>query len=132
MHVIVKGPAELHGPPRFRSVLIDSTHKRWMTATLTVGGIGVAVYLVLAQYMPGGLTGGSSVGLWYGTIGTGLMIYAGLLASPSQAAGAEVDRLAPRLAQRSPLARLAQRRLSGAPTVVSAGAVRWNSFSGWQ
>src|SRR4029077_9100449 len=44
-------------------------------------GVALALYLVLAHDVPDGLTGGSSVGLWYGTIGTGLMVYAGLLAA---------------------------------------------------
>jgi hypothetical protein len=62
-------------------LLIDSTHKRWIIATLAAAAIALAVYLVIARTTPGGLRGGSTAGLWYGVIGTGLMVYAGLLAA---------------------------------------------------
>lgn len=39
------------------------------------------VYLVLNQLRPGGLTGGSVAGLWFGILGSLLMIYAGLLSA---------------------------------------------------
>jgi hypothetical protein len=41
----------------------------------------MAGYLVLDRSTPGGLTGGSTVGLWYGILGSALMVYAGLLAA---------------------------------------------------
>jgi hypothetical protein len=62
-------------------LLIDSTHKRWFYVTLVLGGASLAVYLVLRRLNPGGLTGGSTVGLWYGVIGSALMVYAGLLSA---------------------------------------------------
>jgi hypothetical protein len=62
-------------------VLIDSTHKRWFWVTLLLAAAAVAVYLALASRAPGGLTGGSTTGLWYGVLGAGLMVYAGLLAA---------------------------------------------------
>jgi hypothetical protein len=61
-------------------VLIDATHKRWILATIAVAAVALTLYLLLAR-LSGGLTGGTTVGLWYGIIGTGLMIYAGLLAA---------------------------------------------------
>jgi hypothetical protein len=62
-------------------LLLDSTHKRWCYVTLVLGVAALAVYLVLFHLSPGGLTGGSTVGLWYGVIGSALMIYAGLLSA---------------------------------------------------
>jgi hypothetical protein len=60
-------------------LLIDTTHRRWMlvTAALAVGL--TAAYVWLYRRAPGGLTGGSPVGLWYAAIGSGLMVFAGLL-----------------------------------------------------
>ncbi len=62
-------------------MLIDSTHKRWSLATAVVAVAAFVCYVVVARATPGGLTGGSSVGLWYGIIGSALMVYAGLLAA---------------------------------------------------
>jgi hypothetical protein len=63
-----------------RHLLIDSTHKRWFCTTLVLAVAALAGYLVL-DYLRGGLTGGSTVGLWYGVVGSGLMVYAGLLSA---------------------------------------------------
>src|SRR3954451_2142944 len=78
------GSPRVHGGATGRSgraVLIDATHKRWAGAALALGAAAVAVYELLARGAPGGLTGGSAAGLWYGVIGSGLMVYAGLLAA---------------------------------------------------
>ena len=47
-------------------MLIDATHKIWIggTAALAVGAL--ALYAGLSRNTPGGLTGGSTTGLWYG------------------------------------------------------------------
>jgi hypothetical protein len=60
-------------------LLIDTSHRRWglVTAFLAVGL--TAAYLWLYRRAPGGLTGGSPVGLWYAVIGSLLMVFAGLL-----------------------------------------------------
>ncbi len=50
-----------------------------MTGALAALALGT--YLWLASTTPGGITGGSTVGLWYGAAGSALMIYAGLLAA---------------------------------------------------
>jgi hypothetical protein len=52
-------------------VLIDSRHKKWF--------VGTAFYLYGYLATPGGLTGGSVVGLWYGIAASALMVYAALL-----------------------------------------------------
>ena len=62
-------------------MLIDSTHRRWVLVCTVVAVAAVAVYLVWDWVTPGGLTGGSTIGLWYGTVGSVLMIWAGLLSA---------------------------------------------------
>lgn len=62
-------------------MLIDRHHKQWIGATLTVGLIALGFYLLVYIFTPGGLTGGSLIGMWYGIIGSGLMVYAGLLSA---------------------------------------------------
>lgn len=52
-----------------------------MLATTVLGASALGLYLGLARWSPGGLPGGSTVGQWYGIVGTGLMVYAGLLAA---------------------------------------------------
>jgi hypothetical protein len=65
---------------RADKVLIDSTHRRWFVAVLAVGSAAYVLYRVLNAQSPEPLTGGSPAGLWYGVIGSLMMIYAGLLA----------------------------------------------------
>jgi hypothetical protein len=62
-------------------LLIDSNHKRWFLITLALGLVAVAVYAVIFWSTPGGLTGGSIVGVWYGLLGSALLVYAGLLSA---------------------------------------------------
>lgn len=62
-------------------MLIDSTHRRWILWTVITGAAALGAYLGIRRLTPGGLTGGSTIGQWYGIIGTGLMVYAGLLAA---------------------------------------------------
>ncbi len=62
-------------------MLLDRSHRHWMVGTLAVAVAAVAVYLWFFLRTPGGLYGGSTVGLWYGIIGSGLMVYAGLLSA---------------------------------------------------
>ncbi len=63
------------------AVLIDSTHRKWFLGTAIVGSLALAVYLLWAARTPGGLTGGSFLGLWYGVLGSALMVYAGMLSA---------------------------------------------------
>jgi hypothetical protein len=62
-------------------VLIDRRHTPWAIASVGAGVAAVGLYLRFDHRTPGGLTGGSTVGLWYGIAGSALMIYAGLLAA---------------------------------------------------
>jgi hypothetical protein len=58
-------------------LLIDSSHRRWFFCTVALGAVALGVYWWFSP--PGGLTGGSIAGLWYGIIGSALMVFAGLL-----------------------------------------------------
>lgn len=60
-------------------MLIDETHKKWFTVTLIILGVSAAAYVPYALTAPNGPTGGSWLGLTYGIVGYGFMIYAGLL-----------------------------------------------------
>jgi hypothetical protein len=60
-------------------LLIDTSHRRWMLATAALGTGLTGAYVWLHRRAPGGLTGGSPVGLWYAVIGSALMVFAGLL-----------------------------------------------------
>jgi hypothetical protein len=60
-------------------VLIDSRHKPWLLGTAVAGAVALGFYLWRYRATPDGLTGGTTVGLWYGVIGSGLMLYAAML-----------------------------------------------------
>lgn len=61
-------------------MLIDRSHRIWGLVTAGLAALAVAAYVWLDRFTPGGLTGGSMVGLWYGIAGFLLMVFAGLLA----------------------------------------------------
>lgn len=62
-------------------MLIDSTHKRWFLVTVLLAVVFGGAWAYAHVTKPGGETGGSFVGLWYGVIGSGLMVFAGLLSA---------------------------------------------------
>jgi len=62
-------------------MLIDRSHKTCIVWSALIGTFAVALYLFLDRQSPDGLTGGTTVGLWYGMVGSVLMIYAGLLSA---------------------------------------------------
>jgi hypothetical protein len=62
-------------------VLIDSSHKRWFWITAGLAVLLLGIYGWFNYTTPGGLTGGSTIGLWYGILGMGLMVYAALLSA---------------------------------------------------
>ncbi|MGE3808667.1 MAG: hypothetical protein AB7K24_28715, partial [Gemmataceae bacterium] len=62
-------------------MLINSSHKRWFLGTLLATALALGLYFYFDWQIPGGLTGGTTVGLWFGIAGTALMIYAGLLSA---------------------------------------------------
>jgi len=62
-------------------LLIDSSH-RWWIVVFVLGAVGAPVlHAFLGRHQPDALTGGSTVGLWYGVVGAALMLYAGLLSA---------------------------------------------------
>ena len=60
-------------------MLIDSTHRKWMMGALMGAGVGTAIYIPYHLAAPHGATGGSVIGLAYGIVGFGFMVFAGLL-----------------------------------------------------
>jgi hypothetical protein len=55
---------------------LDRNDKRWLVGTAVAAAVAVAVYAALSASAPAGLTGGSGVGLWYGLLGTALVVVA--------------------------------------------------------
>src|SRR5207302_136155 len=66
---------------RTRAVLIDSKQKKWFVAFLLLSAAAFAAWRQVNRTIPGGLRGGDTVGLWFGSLGSLLMIYSGLLAA---------------------------------------------------
>jgi hypothetical protein len=62
------------------SMILDRKHKAWLIATVVTSVLAFGIYLVLDVMLPEEPTGGSTVGLWYGVIGTMLLGIAGMLA----------------------------------------------------
>jgi hypothetical protein len=62
-------------------VLIDGRHKGWILWTGLAAVGATALYIGLDRRLPGGVTGGTVAGLWYGIVGSALMVYAGLLST---------------------------------------------------
>lgn len=62
-------------------MLIDKRHRGWIATTLLLGVAALLLYLAGTTNHPDDRRGGSLIGLWYGIIGSGLMLYAGLLSA---------------------------------------------------
>ena len=60
-------------------MLIDSTHRVWIWVTAVALVLGTAFYIPYASFSVRGPQGGSVVGIIYGSIGSALMLFAGLL-----------------------------------------------------
>lgn len=58
---------------------IDKTQRGWAIASLVIFAVFAAVYVAYAVNAPSGPRGGSAVGLAFGVIGFGFMIFAALL-----------------------------------------------------
>jgi hypothetical protein len=58
---------------------MDATHRVWLTVSLVSLAVATAVYIVYATRSASGPSGGSSIGLAFGTIGSTCMVFAGLL-----------------------------------------------------
>jgi hypothetical protein len=66
-------------------MLIDSSHRNWIVTTLILALLASAGYASYAVRTPGGPSGGSIPGLIFGTAGSGLMLFAGLLSARKRA-----------------------------------------------
>jgi hypothetical protein len=60
-------------------VLIDKTQREWAIASLVMLAVLTVVYAAYAAHAPEGARGGSPLGLTFGVIGFGFMIFAALL-----------------------------------------------------
>jgi len=58
---------------------IDGTHRAWAIASLAILGVSSIVYVIYALNAPQGARGSSGIGLLFGIIGFGFMIFAALL-----------------------------------------------------
>ncbi|HEV2195200.1 MAG TPA: hypothetical protein VGR55_06440 [Candidatus Acidoferrum sp.] len=58
---------------------IDRTHRAWAIASLAILAVSLIVYVIYALEAPQGPRGGSAMGLLFGIIGFGFMIFAALL-----------------------------------------------------
>jgi hypothetical protein len=60
-------------------VLFDRTHRPWVAAAIVLLTLGTVSYIVYGLLVVGGARGGTLPGLIYGSIGSAMMLYAGLL-----------------------------------------------------
>ena len=58
---------------------IDETHRRWFIGSVVVLAAAAAAYIPYSRSSPVGATGGSAMGLVYGSVGSAFMLFAGLL-----------------------------------------------------
>ncbi len=58
---------------------IDRTHKKWLAASIAILAVLALIYVPYAMSAPEGPKGGSVLGIVYGVIGSGFMLFAGLL-----------------------------------------------------
>ncbi len=65
-------------------MIIDSSHKTWIVATVVLTVLATAGYVVYSTKTPDGPTGGSLPGMLYGISGSLLMLVAGLLSARKQ------------------------------------------------
>jgi hypothetical protein len=60
-------------------MIVDRTHRRWMLVSLGILVLSTAVYVPYAVRSLNPPTGGSAIGLLFGFVGYGLMLFAGAL-----------------------------------------------------
>ncbi len=58
---------------------IDRTHRKWFIGSLAGLAVATLVYIPYSRSSPQGASGGSAIGLIYGSIGSAFMLFAGLL-----------------------------------------------------
>jgi hypothetical protein len=60
-------------------LLIDFTHRPWMIASAILLALGVGFYVPYSMFSSQGPRGGSAMGIIYGSVGSAMMLFAGLL-----------------------------------------------------
>jgi len=60
-------------------MLIDQTHRQWLWGSVIGLAIGLVIYIPYVHFTIGGARGGTILGIFYGIVGFGLMVFAGLL-----------------------------------------------------
>ena len=60
-------------------MLLDKTQRGWAIGSLGILAAALAIYVPYALIVPGGPRGGSTVGLIFGAVGWGFMLYAAAL-----------------------------------------------------
>lgn len=65
---------------------IDATHRKWLIASVIILVGSTLVYIAYATTSPAGPSGGSTMGLIFGIVGSIFMIFAGLLAGRKKVA----------------------------------------------
>ena len=58
---------------------IDRTHRKWCVASVAILVVGALAYIPYRHSSPQGPSGGSVMGLVYGSVGSAFMLFAGLL-----------------------------------------------------
>jgi hypothetical protein len=58
-------------------LIIDAGHRRWFVGTLVASAIALSLYFWCDGTTTGGVTGGTTPGLWFGVAGTALMVFCG-------------------------------------------------------
>ena len=58
---------------------IDQTHKNWFIGSIVMVLVAAIIYIPYDRMTLGGATGGTIIGIMYGSVGFGFMIFAGLL-----------------------------------------------------
>ena len=58
---------------------IDKTHRRWLWASIIIVAVAAIAYIPYNHYTIGGARGGTIMGIIYGSVGFGFMLFAGLL-----------------------------------------------------
>ncbi len=58
-------------------MIIDAGHRRWFVGTIVCATLALGFYYWCDRATVGGVTGGTTVGLWFGVAGTAMMLFCG-------------------------------------------------------
>jgi hypothetical protein len=60
-------------------MLLDASHRKWIFGTIVLFLVMTAIYIPHARSAMHGPSGGSWIGLFYGVVGIGMMLFAGII-----------------------------------------------------